>query len=242
MAAARTRLHEAVVGYIEGELESGRLPVGGRLPGERALAERLGVSRASVREGLRVLEAMGVVRTAVGSGPESGAVVVADTHAGITAALRLHLATRTLPVEHLVETRVLLEAWAVRQAADRRDPAPLADAERLLHAMDTPGQGAGDYLAQDADFHITLARAAGNDVVAAIMASLRESVHGYVVAALPALPDWPSTRRRLRVEHRAVLDAVEAGEGERAADLVTRHIRGFYAEARPVVSRDDNQV
>jgi GntR family transcriptional repressor for pyruvate dehydrogenase complex len=231
MAEARTRLHEAVVGYIEGELASGRLPVGGRLPGERALAERLGISRASVREGLRVLEAMGVVRTSVGSGPDSGAVVVADTHAGITAALRLHLATRTLPVDHLVETRVLLEAWAARRAAERRDPDPLADAARLLHAMDVPELAAESYLALDADFHVALARAAGNEVVAAVMAALRESVHGYVVAALPALPDWEATRRRLRAEHRAVLDAVAAGAGDEAADLVTRHIRGFYAEA-----------
>jgi GntR family transcriptional regulator, transcriptional repressor for pyruvate dehydrogenase complex len=231
VAEARTRLHEAVVGYIEGELASGRLPVGGRLPGERALAERLGISRASVREGLRVLEAMGVVRTAVGSGPDSGAVVVADTHAGITAALRLHLATRTLPVADLVETRVLLEAWAARRAAERREPEPLADAERLLHAMDAPGLGAEAYLALDADFHVALARAAGNEVVAAVMAALRESVHGYVVAALPSLPAWEATRRRLRAEHHAVLDAVGSGAGDRAADLVTRHIRGFYAEA-----------
>ena len=64
MTASRIRLHETVVRHVEDELAAGRLPVGSRLPGERALAEQLGISRASVREGIRVLEAMGVVRPA----------------------------------------------------------------------------------------------------------------------------------------------------------------------------------
>ena len=61
--------------------------------------------------------------------------------------------------------------------------------------------------------------------------ALREAVHGYVMAAVPALPDWPGTARRLRAEHRDVVRAVRAGEAGRAATAVRAHIEGFTAEA-----------
>ena len=72
------RTHQVVLAHIEDDLTAGRIRLGDRLPGERALAERLGVSRPSVREAIKILEALGVIRTATGSGPEAGATVVAD--------------------------------------------------------------------------------------------------------------------------------------------------------------------
>lgn len=222
------RRHETVVRHVEIELDSGRLPVGGRLPGERALAEQLGVSRASVREGIRVLEAMGVVRTAVGSGPAAGATVTADAAAGITAALRLHQASRTLPVDDIVSTRALLEAWTVREAAARPDRIELAAADGLLAQMNAPELTAGTFHELDVAFHLALTRAAGNDVVTAIMTALRGSINDYILAAVTRLADWPAMARRLRRQHRAILAAVEAGDGERAVRLVTAHIKGFY--------------
>ncbi|XTR53264.1 FadR/GntR family transcriptional regulator [Pseudarthrobacter sp. So.54] len=91
--------------------------LGGRLPAERTLAEQLQVSRTSVREAIRVLEAMGVLRAGVGSGPEAGTVVIADPTAALGSALRLHVATSHLPVKDIVETRVLLESWAASRAS-----------------------------------------------------------------------------------------------------------------------------
>ncbi|BAS10771.1 exu regulon transcriptional regulator [Arthrobacter sp. Hiyo4] len=66
------RTHQLVLTWIEKQLSDGQLSVGGRLPAERTLAEQLAVSRTSVREAIRILEAMGVVRAGVGSGPEAG--------------------------------------------------------------------------------------------------------------------------------------------------------------------------
>jgi DNA-binding FadR family transcriptional regulator len=224
-----------VIRYVEDELATGRLATGSRLPGERALAEQLGVGRTSVREGIRVLEALGAVRTAVGSGPESGALIVADTSAGITAALRLHLASQTLPVSDIVETRVLLETWSVREAARHTDSELWDTADLLLDAMDAAELTPAEFLGLDTDFHVTLARASGNHVVAAIMTSLRESIEEYVVTAVEDLTDWPSMQRRLRREHRNIASAARDGDGDRAARLAATHIAGFYAATRPAV-------
>jgi GntR family transcriptional repressor for pyruvate dehydrogenase complex len=222
------RTHERVLEHLEAELSSGRIGVGDRLPAERAMAEQLAVSRASVREALRVLEAMGVIKTAAGSGPDAGASVVSDTSVGMSAALRLHLASSTLPVSDLVQTRLLLESWSVREAARIGDIEQLDAAAALLDQMDDRAVSTAQFLLLDAQFHVTLALATGNAVVAAIMTSLRDAISSYVLRSASVLPDWPAMAKKLRREHRAILAAVCAGDEELAARRVARHIEGFY--------------
>ncbi|UVS79297.1 FadR/GntR family transcriptional regulator [Actinokineospora sp. UTMC 2448] len=222
--------YAAVLRHVEAELAAGRLTVGAQLPAERRLAEDLGVSRPTVREAIRVLQALGVVRSGVGSGPDAGTTVIADPAGGIAAALRLHLATRRLPMADLVATRALIEGAAVRAAARAPGHPDLDLAEDLLARMDEPGIDADTYHQLDADFHVALTRAAGNAVNTAVMTALRDAIHHTVLHAVASLPDWPRTAARLRREHRAVLRAVRAGDGERAAALVVRHIEGFHRE------------
>lgn len=225
--------YELVLHRVEADLAAGRLRIGGRLPGERVLAEQLGISRPSVREAVRVLEAMGVVRTATGSGPEAGAVIVAEPESPLTAVLRLHLATNHLPMGDVVETRLLLESWAAREAAGRSlGVGELRLAAELLDRMDDAGLSPEEFHLLDAEFHVALSGLAGNVLIAAVMASLRSAIHGYVLAAVPNLVDWERTAVGLRAEHRAILAAVRDGEAERAGDLVAAHIRGFYQAAQ----------
>jgi GntR family transcriptional repressor for pyruvate dehydrogenase complex len=223
------KTHQLVLAWIENQLSEGRLAVGGRLPAERSLAEQLKVSRTSVREAIRILEAMGVVRAGVGSGPDAGTVVISDPTAALGSALRLHVATQHLPVADIVETRVLLESWAVAHA--RRDSPELQAAARLLAEMDAETVGVDEFLALDVRFHLALADAAGNAVVSAMMGSLRESITGYASRLTGNLPDWNATAARLRCEHRDILAAVQNDDGERAAQLVAAHIEGYYKEA-----------
>ena len=146
------RTHQLVLAHVEAELAAGRLTLGGRLPGERVLAEQLGISRPSVREAIRALEVLGVVRTATGSGPEAGAVIVADPAAGLGVALRLHVATSGVAVGDVVQLRLLLETWAVREAAGKPDDTVLADAAVLLDRMDAEPDP-DRFLDLDGDFH-----------------------------------------------------------------------------------------
>ncbi len=223
------KTHQLVLTWIENELSEGRLAVGGRLPAERSLAEQLQVSRTSVREAIRILEAMGVVRAGVGSGPEAGTVVISDPTAALGSALRLHVATQHLPVADIVETRVLLESWAVSHA--KSDSPELAGAARLLDEMDAEAVPVAEFLALDVRFHLALADAAGNAVVSAMMGSLRESITGYASRLTGNLPDWDATAARLRSEHHGILAAVQDNDGGRAAKLVAAHIEGYYREA-----------
>ncbi|MFJ4225936.1 FadR/GntR family transcriptional regulator [Paenarthrobacter nicotinovorans] len=222
------RTHELVLQWIEKQLSDGDLVLGGRLPGERTMAEQLQVSRTSVREAVRILEAMGVVRAGVGSGKDAGTIVIAEPGSALGSTLRLHVATRHLPVADIVETRVLLESWAAARA--RVGVPALGEAAELLDRMDTT-QDIGTFLALDARFHVALAEAAGNAVVSAMMASLRGAIENYAGELTENLPDWHATCARLRLEHRAILAAVNSNDGGKAAELVAAHIQGFYKEA-----------
>ena len=245
------RNHELVLSWIEAELAAGRLAVGQRLPGERAVAEQLNVSRASAREGIRVLEAMGVVRAGVGSGPGAGTVITANPAVALGSALRFHVASSHLPVEDIVQTRLLLETWAVGQA---KAAAPsMAVAADLLDEMDNPGLEPAEFLRLDALFHVALAEAAGNVLIGAMMSSLRGSIESYTLQLTSRLPDWNRTVERLRAEHRAIYRAIVTAAGFPADDggaipdgnngaaaslpgpdasaLIAEHIAGFYREA-----------
>jgi GntR family transcriptional repressor for pyruvate dehydrogenase complex len=223
------RTHQLVLSWIEAELSEGRLTVGGRLPAERTLAEQLKVSRTSVREAIRILEAMGVVRAGVGSGPEAGTVVISDPTSALGSALRLHVATQHLPVADIVETRVLLESWAASKASPQAPE--LEAAGSLLEEMAAGGLDVDEFLALDIRFHLALADAAGNAVVSAMMGSLRESIQRYAAQLTSNLPDWEATASRLKAEHREILAAIRNGDGDRAAQLVAAHIEGYYREA-----------
>ncbi|WP_020390716.1 FadR/GntR family transcriptional regulator [Kribbella catacumbae] len=225
--------YELVLNRVEADLAAGRLRLGGRLPGERSLAEQLGISRPSVREAVRVLEAMGVVRTATGSGPDAGAVIVAEPASPLTALLRLHLATNHLPMGDIVQTRVLLESWTAREAAQNQAGGEqLVVAEGLLDRMDEPGLTPEEFHLLDAEFHVALSALAGNVLIAAVMSSLRTAIHSYVLAAVPNLADWDATAVGLRAEHRSIVAAIRAGQGDEAAALITAHIEGFYRAAQ----------
>lgn len=226
------RAYEQVLDRIEQDLAAGLVDVGGRLPPERALAERYQVSRASVREAIKVLEAMGLIRTGVGSGPDAGAVVIADVSAPIGSALRWHLASRHLPVGDLVATRVLLETWAVREAAaGASDESSLRVAGELLDRMNgaDPADQEG-FLDLDTRFHLALAEATGNTVVIAIMQAMRSGVRAYVTRAVADFAGWPRLRERLAAEHRQILEAIQTSDGDAAARSVAAHINGFHQE------------
>ncbi|GAB4084573.1 FCD domain-containing protein [Myceligenerans cantabricum] len=229
------RTHERVLAQIEADLTAGRWALGERLPGERVLAEEIGVSRPSVREAIRILEAAGIVRTAVGSGPKAGATVVDRPAVGLGVAVRLHVASGALPVTDVVATRVLLETWVMRAAAQRfrnreLEGESLATARGLLDAMEEPGLGPAEFIDRDQDFHLEFARIAGNQVVEAFMLGLRGSIGAYVAQGVGRMRDWPSSSARLGMEHSGILEAVAAGDGVTAAHLAREHIEGFYTE------------
>ncbi|MEV1128333.1 FCD domain-containing protein [Agromyces sp. NPDC049794] len=240
-ASARSiepRAWQTVLEHVERQLVDGTLAPGDRLPGERALSAALGVGRSSVREALRVLEVLGLIRTHAGSGPNSGAIIIATPGGAMSALMRLQVAARGFPVADIVRTRLVLEAsvvgdLAATEASGGPTRADLSAAERLLDAMDSPGLEPPEFLALDAAFHLALAEASGNQVITATMAGLRSGIEGYALAGLARLDDWRATSARLRREHRGIVEAIRAADAATACTRIHDHISGYYAEISP---------
>jgi DNA-binding FadR family transcriptional regulator len=219
-----------VLEKIENDLLEGRLGPGDRLPAERELAGSLGVGRSSVREALRVLEVMGLIRTGTGSGPASGAIIVAAPTGGMQALLRLQVAAQGFPLHDVVRTRLALEEAVVDTLA--RDPdRSIRESRRVMAAMAATDLTPGEFLALDAQLHLSLAEASGNVVISAMMAGLRTSIESYVRRGADNIDDWDATAARLRDEHAEILAAVDDGDPARARRLVNEHISGYYAHA-----------
>lgn len=227
------RTYEAVLSNIEADLRAGRLKRGDQLPGERILAETYGISRASVRDAIRILDAMGVVHTSAGSGPNSGAVVISEPATGLSAALRLHVAANSLPVADIVETRILLETWAAgrQQVSTPAAAAAASEAAMVLAEMDSPDLDRGTFHVLDARFHVLLSALAGNAVIQAMMDSLSGAIRDYVTHATDTMPQWPTVLQTLRSQHHAIFDAVISGRRDDAARLLREHIEWFYQQA-----------
>jgi GntR family transcriptional repressor for pyruvate dehydrogenase complex len=228
--AQTARAWQLVLERVETDLLEGRLGPGDRLPPERELATTLGVGRSSVREALRVLEVMGLIRTGTGSGPSSGAIIIATPQGGMSALLRLQVAAQGFPLDDVVRTRLVLES-AVVDALAADDGRDTAAARAVIEAMEARDLTPAEFLALDAQLHLALAEASGNVVIAAMMAGLRTAIESYVQAGAVGIADWDAAADRLRREHRAIVDAVDAGDAGRARTLVHDHITGYYAEA-----------
>ncbi|MGJ0389051.1 FadR/GntR family transcriptional regulator [Microbacterium sp. CGR1] len=224
------RAWRLVLEYVERDLLEGRLGPGDRLASERDLAADLGVGRSSVREALRVLEVMGLIRTATGSGPQSGAIVIATPTGGMSTLLRLQVAAQGFPLTDVVQTRLLLEDAVAAALAGQQDP-DLTAAHSVLDAMDAEGLTSAEFLALDAQLHLALAESSGNTVVAAIMAGLRTAIESYVQEGAASIADWDAMADLLRTEHRAIIAAIAAGDATTAQALVRAHITGYYTAA-----------
>ena len=227
---ARAPLYLQIAEQLREAILEGRLSPGQALPTERELAESFGASRASIREALRALQAQGLI---VGGGAPGPAVVADDLHGPARDALATLLRLKQVELDDLVDLRCLLETAALESAAKRPDRARLAEAREALEVMQRDGIDVEDFDEADVRFHVALVRASGNEAMQLVMLALRDPVATHLLEALRALPDPAETLERLTEEHAAILDAVEAGEGDHAAKLVERHIKGFYRDLSP---------
>ena len=227
----RRPVYEQVADQLREAILDGTLQAGEVLPAERELCERFGVSRTSVREALRALQAQGLVVVAGANAPLRVAGAESFSNDTVRASLTHLLRLGRVPLADLVVLRVALEA-AVAEAAARRRPRPdLGPAQAQLAAQYEAGLDVEAFEEADVRFHLALAIASGNRALELVMIAVRDSVASHLLEALRALPDPAATLDRLRVEHAEILAAVEARDGGIAAELMRDHILGLYQEA-----------
>jgi DNA-binding GntR family transcriptional regulator len=195
-------VREQVLDHLRDAIVHQRLAPGQRLI-ERELTEQMGVSRTTIREVLRELAAEGLVMTI----PNKGTVVASVSLARAA---------------ELYEVRAVLESMAVRQFAANATDADRAALRRALDGIQAKAGGpSSDALAAKTAFYDALFAGARNQTIAEIVEGLQTRV-SFLRATSMAQPGRPAQTVE---EVRAIVDSLDAGDAERAADACAFHVR-----------------
>jgi GntR family transcriptional repressor for pyruvate dehydrogenase complex len=222
------RAFEEIIDQLEQALLSGRLEAGGRLPSERDFAAALGVSRTSVREAIRVMEALGLVD--INRGP-AGAVLRSEPGNAFAEILRLHLALNHFSWGSIVELRQILEGWAFAEAAQKADELLLAQLAELIAEMNQPQVDPPTFLELDVAFHSAVVSASGNELAAGILAGCGTVVRKGMFEGITA-GAWPDTIQSLIEDHRKLHELISQQEVDLASSCVREHIRRWDPRSR----------
>jgi GntR family transcriptional regulator, transcriptional repressor for pyruvate dehydrogenase complex len=225
----RRRAFEDIIVQIEKAIHEGRLKVGDRLPPERELAEIFQVSRASVREALRVLEAFGVLSARRGTGADSGSILSAQNESPLSALVRLYASLLQMPLQDLLDVREAIEMLTARRAAERAGDEDIERLAGILENMRT-SQTPEDFLTLDTEFHVTLARASGNSVAPLFMGAIRDAIAHQILGPFKALEEsgkWNAERTWLIREHAQLLETIASKDPEAAALAFSHHVHDF---------------
>lgn len=224
------RAFEYVAEQIQRHIKLHLVVPGQSLPTERELVEQFEVGRPTIQMALRLLEAEGLVETRRG---RNGGTFVLGLGDGDDARLELigRILRRRAEIEDLLVFRHAVEPQIAAVAARRRTEADLARLRTAVEELDR-AEGEVARMRFDTELHLALGAATGNRFLAHDAEQIRRGLND-VIALLPESGAWHG---RVAVEHHALLDAVVAGDGPVAADVMETHTEHSRQAIRAVLT------
>lgn len=229
----KQRLSDMVATEIRSMIKADGFGPGDKIYSENELTKRLGVSRASVREAIRILEVSGLLTVHQGRG-----VFLQTKQEEEFNALAHYIREHADSLFEQFEIRLMIEPECAARAASTASPEEVAELRTILrtfeeHCAAEEIQGA---VLQDERFHENLAKATGNRTLYILMKTFSRNLTEAWITSLSV----PGRQIKTISEHRAILDAIEAGEAERARSAMNTHlsnalreIRAYTAEVTP---------
>lgn len=227
------RVSQVIVDQIKLLMRDGRLKPGDRLPSERDLCERFGVSRVTVREALRVLEASGLVEIRVGA--HGGAFVTTPSRERLGKGLADLLALSSLTAANATEARIIVELGILPLVVERATDSDIAE----LFAMVDDGRRALDEerytMEMSAAFHVRVAKCTHNPAIEMLV----ESFHGPLLMSLQeAKVAEPLMGHRGTAEHRDLAKAIQRRDLEAAMKVMGTHLNRTAKRVKSVAKSE----
>jgi GntR family transcriptional repressor for pyruvate dehydrogenase complex len=214
----QSTLTERTQSQIEKLIVGGQLQPGDRLPSEKELCARLGVSKTVIREAVRSLAAKGLLDVRAGSGTyvlEMGEEIVSKP-------ISLLLRTHAIQPRHIDEVRQALDVRIAALAAEHARQANIDAMEGAIQKLQAPGLTANEFAAADLEFHHALATASGNPLFSMLSSSLNDVMKE---ARLWAFQQEGKAMARRAVRcHSRILERVKAKDTKGAAQAVRAHL------------------
>lgn len=217
-----SRASQEIVEQIKQAILNGQLTVGQRLPSERDMAEQFGVSRITLRDAIRTLEAYGLVEVRVGAA--GGIFVRSPDPQQFTESLITLIRLGQTSLDALVEARKVVETAIAELAAQRATPDDLAAMEQALaEAREAAAAGDPHFSPYSVAFHTALARAAKNPVLMFTVDSFRSLFY----QVLNKMPPSAGMGERALQDHQLIYEAVKNRDPKRAGELMLEHLAYF---------------
>ncbi|WP_373355276.1 FadR/GntR family transcriptional regulator [Pseudoroseicyclus sp. CXY001] len=214
-------LYRRTAARIAALIRAGEWAPGARMPPDRELTERLGVSRATIREAMIALEVQGLIETRFGHGARVAATLPPEPAPGGAPAPGFF---------ELIDARMLVEGAVAGLAATRMSGESLSELRALAEAVTRPGLTLTEIAALDRAFHVTLAAATGNSVLAGVVEEFwRQRAQFPHWARAHNFTTDAAVARYIRDEHLAITEALAKGDAEAAREQMQRHCRNFGA-------------
>ncbi len=221
----RVDVYESVLAQLNALISESGMERGDRLPPERELVERLGVSRVSVREALRALESMGKIEIR----PNAGSFLVHPNGNAFASQMRAVLPVDRSFLRHLVDVRAAVEDKVVALVVKRAE-VDLAAVRAVLERAEADLSESGEPGSMDLRFEAALAREIGNP----LLTEMQRSVHQLWVEAWSECRISPGDWRRFHAEHLEIFEALKRSDGGLARRLMADHVDRTIEEAAPV--------
>ena len=216
-AIRRPRLYEQVARQLQGLIGDGRLKPGDRLPPERELVHRFQVSRGSVRDAIRTLELMGLVRSRQGEG-----TVVQDLSAdSLITPLSAALVPKRQLVAELLEIRRIVEPAFAARAAAHATAEEIASMQDVLRRQREKTRRRESIVEEDSEFHYLVAMASGNTVVKKVVDVLMDLMRESRARSLQV----DGRLERSLEGHCRILKAIRRRSPSAAENAMRRHLR-----------------
>jgi len=224
--AKQNRVFQDVISQIEEAILSGEIKVGEKLPAERQLKDMFETSRGTIREALRVLEQKGLI--SIKTGTNGGSIVESVKTEKVSESLDLLIRSQSLSLKHIAQFREDVEGnvtyLAVINAKEKDLPVLRQIVERIKKAVDAGLPMWDDYISADNDFHMELARIAGNPIYISILSTVHKNINRYYDQFLDKEDERMKENYQDMVE---ILKAVERREPGIAQELARSHVRRF---------------
>lgn len=228
----RDRLYTQVADQIEQLIADESLHPGDKLPGEREMAERMGVSRTVVREAIRVLGVRGLVQVKTGCGTYVQEPSAKDAAASIGRFLKLRQGDA--PFAHVHEVRSMIELETAGLAAERATDDDIGRLERTIEGMAAHRQDLDAYIKCDHAFHEGLAEATHNSLFNVLLGPISDLLHQVILVSVQA----PGALDVGLSHHRNILAQVQRRDPQAARQAMREHL----TEARSLVQTAQQQT
>jgi DNA-binding FadR family transcriptional regulator len=228
----QARASGEIVQQIERAIFAGELHPGDRLESERELAEQFSVSRITVRDALRVLEARGLIRVKVGA---TGGAFVSETNLDhVVGSISTMIALRKMTLSELAEARTVVETATAQLAAQRADATAIARLTEMVERGRKVVREQLPHTEASMDFHVALAEAADNELLSATVRAYRD----LLIQTLHDMRDVRSARATQKA-HEDILEAIRARDGEATRRLMLEHLQDFEKRLRNYLRTKD---